>query len=77
MPVKELLTDSFARQHTRPVMSQAAWLAGAPPIPEQDNADVAIANALDGYVRSTTTFSTWQAMLEAAAKEYVTARLFR
>jgi hypothetical protein len=75
VPVKELLTDSFVRAHTWPVMSQAAWLVAAPPIPEE--VDSTVSNAFDSYVCSTTTFSTWHAMLRAAATECATAKLFR
>ncbi len=75
VPIKNILTDGFIRQHTR-YTSADEWFTQSPFANQSQEDFEAIPDAeRDTYVRTTTTFSSWQDMLENATRQYVQSRL--
>ncbi|MEW6752832.1 MAG: hypothetical protein AB1505_17910 [Candidatus Latescibacterota bacterium] len=76
VPLEELLTPGFIGRHTRGCSSASEWFQKSGFKIESEEDLAAIRDAWDEYVRSTTSFPTWQAMLEAAGAAMVKKKLF-
>jgi len=76
VPIGELLTPGFVRAHVRSCSTVEEWLQNSGFKIESADDFKAIPDAdWDAYVRSSTSFSNWQEMLQAAGAEMVKKQL--
>jgi hypothetical protein len=76
VPVTELLTPGFMREHVPGFSSLEEWFKKSGFKIESPEDFKAIPDAdWDAYVRSSTSFSNWQEMLTAAGAQYVGKKL--
>jgi hypothetical protein len=72
VPVADLLTPSFIQRHTRGCSNVEQWFQKSGfKIESSDDFKAIPDDDWDRYVRSSTSFSNWQAMLTAASTEFV------
>ena len=77
IPIKDILTDEFISKHTR-YASADEWFAQSPfEIQSQDDFEAIPDAEWDAYVRRTTSFKSWQEMLEKAGAGFVEKKLFQ
>ena len=70
VPIKELLTPSFLRQHTT-IESVDELLEGSPiPINSTEDFRAVPTVVWDEYIRGISSFKSWREMVTEAAKEY-------
>jgi hypothetical protein len=70
IPIKDLMTDSFIRQHSKFDTFQALLDASG-----IKNADEIGNDAFSKFVSTHTTFGSWHELKVAAGREYVTRKL--
>ena len=76
VPIGELLSPSFVRAHVRGCWTLEEWFEKSGFKIESVDDFKAIPDAeWDAYVQSSTSFSSWQAMLQAAGAEMVKTKL--
>ena len=77
VPVEELLTPGFMRRHVRGCSTAEEWFQRSGfRIDSQEDFKAIPDDAWDEYVRSSTSFSTWQGMIEAAGAAMIEKKLF-
>ena len=74
-PLSELLTPSFIAKHTRFANVEEMFDASGFRIESEEDFAAVPTEQMDKFVRSVSSFPTWQAMLEDAAKLWATRKL--
>lgn len=75
VPLPELLTPSFLSKHTRFLSDDDLFEAGGFKVKSTEDFEAIPSDKLDGFIRSESSFESWQAMLEAAGQEWAVKKL--
>lgn len=75
VPASELLTDSFISQHTSFSSADEMFKASEFKIETQEDFAAIPDNDWDNYIRSISSFDSWQSMLNAAGPEWAKRKL--
>lgn len=75
VPVSEILTDNFLLQHTSFSTAGEMFKASGFKIETQEDFASIPDNDWDNYIRSISSFNSWQSMLDAAGQEWAKRKL--